>query len=220
MIDALLGLIAPHYCISCTKLGTVLCDNCKQNITSEPLQTCIVCRRPLVNNKCNYCTTAYIYFDAYFKRDGIIKQTIDQYKFHGIRPLASVLARLLDTHLPYFPGKTIYVSVPTARSHVRERGFDHLDTVCREFARRRKINYIHLIDRKNNAHQIGAKKKQRIAQTKDLYVCRQQLDESTTYVVIDDVVTTGATLEACAHALYMAGARKIAVVAIAYQPSN
>jgi competence protein ComFC len=220
MIDSLLGFIAPHYCISCAKLGTVLCDSCRYDIVPEQLLICPTCQRVLVGTTCTFCPVTYSYFGAFFKREGVIKQLIDQYKFSGVRPLAKVAAELLDDSVPYFPGKVVYINIPTSRNHVRERGFDHMDAICRYFSQIRKADYLNLLERTSNVHQVGTRKSQRKSQVKNLYICRKQLDESITYVLIDDVVTTGATLQASSQALYDAGARKIAVITLAYQPSN
>lgn len=220
MIDTLLGFIAPHYCISCAKIGTNLCDHCNENIISEPLIICTFCRYSLVNNTCSRCKVPYLYFGSFFKREGAVKQLLDQYKFVSVRPAVKVIALLFNEQLPYFPGDVVYVNIPTSRSHIRQRGFDHLDGICQELSRLRDVPYVHLLERKTNVRQVGVNKKQRLDQVVDLYKCRKQLDELTTYVLIDDVVTTGATLRAASQALYDAGARKIAAVSFAYQPSN
>lgn len=219
MIDRLFEYIAPHYCILCHKIGTVLCLECKNNIAQQALVYCPSCHTDLINNLCPRCPTPVNYFGAFYQRDDTMKLIIDHYKFYKVRPLSRILAELLHDRLPYFPGEVIYVNIPTARKHVRERGFDHLDLILQNFSQLRGVNYRPILERKGNLRQVGAKKLARKSQAEESFFCNEELGAETTYVIVDDIVTTGATLEAAARALHKAGARKVAVTAIAYQPS-
>lgn len=216
MIERLISLLAPHYCSHCLKSGAVFCEHCMNNIEFSPLSYCVKCGHVLNNQDCSKCDLPYSYIDSYIEREGPIKQLIEDFKFNGARSGVKPLVKILDSHMPYFPGETIITYVPTARAHVRQRGYDHTKLMAKSLAKNRKIKVQGLLSRKRTAKQVGADRKTRLQQAKDLYFATNKLDVETTYVLIDDVITTGATIRYASQALWDAGARKIAVITVAH----
>ena len=219
MFDSLLQIIAPHYCYQCRKVGRPLCANCKYDIICEPFAGCIVCGKPTLNGSlCTTCRKWYSKAWCVGERSDTLQNLIDSYKFQSVRAIGSVLASLLDDVVPELPSSTIVVPIPTVRSHVRQRGYDHAALIARGFARRRGLRVEHLLRRTTTTTQRGASRNQRLAQARQAFGRVSCLSANNPYLLVDDVMTTGATLHYAAKTLYKAGARDIWVAVVARQP--
>lgn len=104
----------------------------------------------------------------------------------------------------------IVTYVPTAPAHVRQRGFDQAELIARSVARTLALPCYPLLARQTNTKQIGSSKLTRTTQLAQAFrPVRRHLMYDARILLVDDVVTTGATLEAAAQALIAAGARKV-----------
>jgi ComF family protein len=219
MIDALLSQIAPHLCCSCGKIGALLCENCKYNIIDEAIGDCIACGRSADERGiCKDCRAPYQRAWCVGERSGALKKLIDVYKFEYARAAYSPLSELLLDRVSQLPADTIVVPIPTVMAHIRERGYDHTLLIARMFAKKRRLSMRRVLSRVTSTRQRGASRDDRIAQAKAAFIVRQQLDPSVSYLIIDDIVTTGATVHYAAEALRAAGARDVWIAAIARQP--
>mgnify|MGYP000897760768 CR=1 FL=1 len=218
MINKLLQIIAPHHCYGCRKTGTLLCDNCKYDIVEESFDACIVCLSPTPIGICAGCRTSYVRAWFVGERTEVLRQLIDALKFKRVRSSAEALAGLVDLRLPVLPSNTVIVPVPTLARHVRQRGYDHCFLIARHLAKRRGVPLARLVKRQTSTVQRGMTKKHRMIQAGESFVCSGPIDPDATYLVLDDVVTTNATVRYVAESLAQAGARNIWVVAVARQP--
>lgn len=152
------------------------------------------------------------------ERSEVLRRLVDQVKFNrataGIRDLAD----MLDKVLPVLPPETTVVPVPTLPSHARIRGHAHVERTAKELARRRGCQHAAVLRRRTKTTQRGASKTKRREQAKRAFAVTHRLDPNRTWVILDDVVTTGATLQYAAKELRSAGATRVVVAAIARQP--
>ena len=220
MIDHLLKNIAPHPCYGCAKLGQILCDNCKYDIVSEPFLACVACGKGIRGRHgvCGSCNVSYEQAWCVSSRKDSVQLLIDDFKFNNARASYIPLADLLHMHLPILPENTHVVPIPTVRSHVRQRGYDHSVLVAKRFAKLRKLPLNTSLERITTTMQRGAKAKQRKDQAKQAFACYRQLDADAVYLIIDDVVTTGATMQYAAETLIKAGASKVWIATVSRQP--
>ena len=218
MINKVLQIIAPHHCYGCQKTGSPLCDNCKYDIVDEPFDGCIVCARPANDGICANCRTAYEKAWCVGDRSGTLERLIDAYKFERVKDAGASLAGLIDSCLPVMPASTAIVPVPTLRSHVRQRGYDHTLQIARELARLRGLTVTRPLVRRGRSVQRDRNRKERFEQAAAAFSCDTPLDPTVPYLLIDDVVTTNATVRHCAVALKAAGAERVWVAAVARQP--
>lgn len=212
-----IDLFAPHYCCSCGAIGSLLCEYCKYDIISEPYEACILCHklaRPS-ENTCGSCTHSFTKaWCAGDRREGL-KELINRYKFERTRAAHQPLAVLLHETLPALPADLAVVPVPTIAPHIRGRGYDQTALLAKRLARLRQLPYKPLLRRATTSVQRGATRVQRIEQAKRAFVsapCNGR------YLLVDDIVTTGATLQFAAQALLDAGAKEIWVSVLASQP--
>lgn len=218
MLDYLLSILAPHHCYSCQKAGGVLCQSCKYNIASEAAEGCVVCGKAAASGVCRGCRTTYSKAWCAGSRSGELEQLINDYKFERVKAAHVALADLLDAVLPLLPSNVVVVPVPTIPTHIRQRGYDHAALVARRLAKLRKLPYQPVVRRQANTKQRGASRKDRFQQAKVSFGCKGSLPANKVYLLIDDVITTGATMQYAAKALHDAGASDVWVAAIARQP--
>lgn len=124
----------------------------------------------------------------------------------GSRGQIPGLARLICDDLPI---NSTIVSVPTSTHKVRERGFDSIDLLCRQIVRlRRDVTYFPVLRlHRPVLDQVGLSAAKRQANLKGAVISKMPISGS--FVVIDDVVTTGSTVQECARALKFAGAEEV-----------
>lgn len=217
MIDELLQVVAPHYCYGCGQIGGSLCVNCKYDIIDEGFERCIVCASPSPVGICSSCRTSYDKAWCVGERTDALRRSIDALKFERARAVHKSLAELLDERLPVLPAETIVVAVPTIASHIRKRGYDHTKLIARYFARKRNLRHVDALQRTSNTKQLGASRKQRFLQAEAAFSCPASLDSNQPYLLIDDIVTTNATVRYAARELKVAGAKDVWVAVLARQ---
>jgi ComF family protein len=219
MIDRMLAVVAPHLCSGCGKTGTLLCDDCKYNITSHPFQGCLLCGVPSESGICPHHKTAYTQTWIVGFRQGTLQRLIGGFKFQNMKSAARNLAQLLNERFPSLPAETIIIPIPTSPAHTRERGYDHTLLIAQHFAYMRKLPLNNrLLGRHNTKTQHAANRVNRIEQATSAFQLNGMIDPQATYLLIDDVVTTGSTIQGAARLLSEAGAKKIWVGALARQP--
>ncbi len=221
MLDKVLSFIAPHHCCGCDKIGSLLCDNCKNNINYEQKTVCIVCGRPTVGNCiCRHCPAYYDRIWVVGERTGVLRRVIGLYKFERAKDAYRLIGDLLLGVLPVLPVGTVIVPIPTVSKHIRERGYDHMWLIANYVAKAQGLRCDKLLHRKTNTKQRQASAQMRRDQAKNAFEVRVKLDPSVPYLIIDDVVTTGATIEFAAKRLRKAGARQVWVAVVARQVGN
>ena len=212
----LLDLVAPHSCRGCGAIGEAFCDRCKKDIFKHHFNICPNCKYKKSTPKCSKCKTlpsTFIVADY----DGIMGKLIHEFKYNSVRELGYELADLLDKTLPTLPKYTIIVPFPTATHHIRERGLDHTLLISKHLAKLRHLEIQKILVRENNTTQVGSDRKTRLNQAKSAIEINPKiiLDSSKTYLLLDDVWTTGASMKSAIKKLQQAGAKNIIVALLA-----
>jgi predicted amidophosphoribosyltransferase len=116
------------------------------------------------------------------------------------------------------PEQTVVVPIPTVPSHIRERGYDHALLLAKIFAKSRGLKMRRLLYRKTSTRQREASRETRMIQAQQAFELRGRLELDRPHLIIDDVITTGATVEFAAKILKDAGVHEVWVAAVARQP--
>lgn len=204
---SLLDLIAPHSCLSCGHLGTVLCDRCKKHILAHHTHICPNCKEPLLSAKCPNCSELPPIY-AIGPRHELLDHLIHTYKYESTRALAPILAELLNSVLPPdLPTNTLVVPLPTSTKHIRERGLDHTLLLAKHLARLRGWRVARPLIRTKNTVQVGSDRTTRLKQADNAYAPAKRfvIDPTATYLLLDDVWTTGASILAATKKLQLLG---------------
>ena len=218
-IEELFNIIAPHLCISCQKEGDLICYDCRMLMASPPprcyvcgrwsdgFRTCPSCRRRTSIHSL-WTTATY---------EGAAKELVHRLKFERARaaavPMADMLAAVLqeiDT------GTMVLVPLPTATSRVRERGYDQATLIARELSRRLAIPLVPCLARQGQQRQVGSRRSERKTQMAEAFrVVGHRGFLNKHVLLVDDVLTTGATCEAAARLLRHAGAKRVSAAVFA-----
>jgi ComF family protein len=220
MLDKALSIIAPHHCYSCGVSGALLCVDCKNNIKDDVFFNCMSCGVGgfIKNGVCSSCKNIISRAWVVGVRDGELKELINDYKFSNLYAAHETLADVLAELLPHLPESVVLVPIPTIRRHIRQRGYDHIDLLVRRVSSLTGAEVSKSLVRANNAVQLGAGKRQREAQAKIAFKPGGELNTDKIYLLVDDVVTTGATMRNAAKVLREAGATEVWAAAIVRQP--
>jgi ComF family protein len=163
---------------------------------------------------------------AYGSYEGGLRELIHLLKFGGARPAAAVLGRMLAEALatlePELPESVVVIPVPLHRSKLRQRGFNQAELIMRAAL---KINprrdYLNLcagalVRKRETTSQIGLTRHQRRENLRGAFGIAQAADvKGKEVLLVDDVLTTGATVSECARILLRAGASKVWVATVA-----
>lgn len=215
---SLYDLIAPHSCLGCNHIGTILCNRCKKYIIARHRNICPSCKHSKINATCPNCDDLPpIYVGG--ERSGLLDDLIHDLKYNSNRSIARELADILHHILPLdLPENTQLVPLPTSTRHIRERGLDHTLLVAKHLARLRGWRVTKPLERAKNTVQVGSDKSTRLTQADAAYEISSTFkpDPTATYLLLDDVWTTGATMRAAAKKLQNTGARDVRICLVSY----
>jgi ComF family protein len=125
------------------------------------------------------------------------------------------MAGLLKRRL-LFDTDMMLVHVPTAAVRVRQRGYDQAELLTRELSRLTGLPQRYLLARSGSSRQVGASRAERVLHLSDAFrVRRPELVAGKRILLVDDVLTTGATIEAAARTLKKAGAARVDAIVFA-----
>ncbi|MGF7229103.1 MAG: ComF family protein [Candidatus Saccharibacteria bacterium] len=146
---------------------------------------------------------------------GGAKQLVGQLKFNRAVDAARTIAIMCDARIP-LPGDAIVTYVPTANSRVRLRGYDQAQRIARHLAHQNSLPLLTTLARTSEARQVGASGAQRRSQLASAFrPVRPYAIKDRHVILVDDVITTGSSLEACAQVLIAAGALDVRAVVFA-----
>lgn len=218
-----IGLIAPHRCLICRDEGKILCDGCTVS-SIKPLPSrcyrchgvtkqssvCISCRNSV---KINHVWVAAEYEDT-------VKKLLYKLKFDRAKSGSIAIAEIISDSLPNLPKDVIISHIPTANNRVRVRGYDQAELIARELSRIKGWKRQSLLVRTGKSRQVGAGRKERFAHLEQALKIRKSANIIGKHILlVDDVTTTGATIESAAKILKNSGAKTIDIAVFA-QPSK
>ena len=210
-IIGLLDLLAPHSCRGCGQLGSALCNRCKKNILKSQHNICPNCK---AKNPTGNCPDCPLLPPTYIggERSGLLGELVHDYKYHSIRALAGPLAEIMYHSLPNDLQQAYIIPLPTINRHVRERGFDHTLLIAKHLSKLTGYRVLPILNRSKSTVQVGTDRTTRLSQVKDAYILdSNKLDPGATYILFDDVWTTGASMGECVKKLRQAGAKNIII---------
>ncbi len=212
-----LSLLFPQWCIGCGKDGGFICDSCRSLLPRVMPPLCPRCGRPQPSGiLCSSCVSWQAEIDGIrspFRFDGVIRQVIHQLKYRNIRALAAPLAQMLNDYLTTNPMPVeALVPVPLHRKRLRERGYNQSSLLAKELG---KLTNLPVVDdclirqRPTQPQARTSNVDERQSNVVDAFACCNQRLRDKQVLLIDDVSTSGATLNACAVALKAAGANLV-----------
>jgi len=222
VLGALLDLVLPPRCGGCGRLGGGLyCEGCRAATRrlEEPL--CRRCGAELEHVRAGCGCRGRIRHLARIRSaaayEGPLEKALHRFKYEGRRPLARPLALLLAELLAIDGVAAEVVAwVPLHRVRRRARGYNQAELLGRELARLCSLRPLPGLARvRDTPPQVGLDRLRRLSNVRGAFAWQGQDLGRSSVLLIDDVTTTGATLDACAAALKAAGSGAVTGLTIA-----
>lgn len=222
-----LNLLLPERCILCGKIITdkinfdPLCSACEAMLIPINENVCSNCGFPLISetNKCLRCRNIefnYLSNRSLYKYSGFIKEVIYQYKFNNQKRLSLFFAFLLSEALVENYPDSIIVPVPGRRIVRKNKGWEHIDLIGQILKHKYKLQIQKLLVRKGRKAQKTLSREKRAENLRKSISIRKTIKTiPNSIVLLDDVFTTGTTINECAGILKAAGVREIYSLTIA-----
>ncbi len=205
LADNLLSLLFPDQCAGCQRLGSLFCSACQALLRPYPPDS-----RPFPF--IDAASVAFVFA-------GPLRDAIHRLKYERVRRIAGPLGALLATHLRAqpFPAAAL-IPVPLHPKRQAERGFNQSEELARHLSRAQRLplltdSLVRVRDTAKQSQQANARARQE--NVRDSFVWQAATAPPARILLVDDVLTTGATLSACAQALKAAGAQQIYAIALA-----
>jgi ComF family protein len=239
MLKALLDLIYPPRCLVCEdflqEAGAApdfpdgICGACSQGFVRNDGPKCSICGRPFPagtrpDHWCEGCLRKpplYESLGAPYAYEGTVATAILRFKYGGVSRAASVLGPLLADFafgwLKDAPDPVV-MPVPLHLKRLRQRGYNQSLLLAGYVAARlsAELDYLSLKRPKHTPSQAGLNREERRKNMKGAFVLeRPQAVEGRTVLLVDDVATTGETLNECARTLKKAGCRRVLCLVLA-----
>lgn len=209
--------VYPPRCASCGKWGDRWCSSCqgKVNILSTE-ELCPLCGIPQTGLElCAECSTYQPVFTAlrsWGNYEGTLRTVIHRLKYHSDIGLSENLAKPLTGLLNDLHWQVdLVTAVPLSSKRRRERGYNQAALLARWVSLSVDLPFqLNALQRlRDTTSQVGLHAHQRRQNVAGAFQARSTLANGKSVLIIDDVTTTGATMQACAHALKSAGACQV-----------
>lgn len=221
IVEPLLDLVFPPSCVACNREGAFVCTDCEANLPRLEPPYCRKCSDPGPRSLCEWCRSTNQPFDgitAPYRWSGAVPQMVYALKYRGVRASAPRLAELMASHLSARSiSSDIIVPVPLHRRRERERGYNQSELLAKGIANQTGIPIATdvLTRTRNTRPQVTMQNPdERRENITGAFECVGDV-AGKHVLLIDDVVTTGATIAACSTPLRAAGAMSILALSLA-----
>ena len=217
---ALAAALFPARCAACGRTGAAICQRCLGQATLLPHPQCRQCTRSLTyGDQCARCRAEGRRVDRLFVPYAYtppIRQAVQRFKYNNKRYLAGDLAELAMAALPADLQIDCVVPIPLSVSRERERGYSQSRLLAIEVARRieRPLECDLLIRIRDTPPQTSLPRAQRLTNVRGAFRATRKLSGAR-ILLVDDVSTTGATIEASTRALRRRGAAWVGALVVA-----
>jgi len=234
IVDAVLDFIYPRniYCLLCEKPIKTddeysLCDECRGKIEWIKKPICDVCGKPLDENYDNESCVDCLNNSHMFTKglssivyNGNIKRVVHNFKYHNKRYIGYHMAEIITDTLRQ--NKIDYIDyivpVPMHKNKKRQRGFNQSSIIAKYIARNMDLNFNdkNLIKIRDTSEQNKLNKKERFENLKGAFHLNStDLFREKEILLVDDIYTTGNTVDACCEALNKANPKAIYIASFA-----
>lgn len=221
-----LDIFIPPCCVVCNKVETWLCDSCAQEIPLFDAPICPRCGRPeAAGQLCRVCQRTPLRVNpirSAFLFEDHIRDIIHALKYRGAREIPFTLGkRMAEAWHFHALHSAVIIPVPLHPDREIKRGYNQAAIIARALSREVQIPVVEhaLVRVRNTASQTKLNRQERHKNVSGAFACTDTtmlIDKRVT--LVDDVATTGATLEACAAVLLASGVESVNAFTLARAP--
>jgi len=225
LISQFFNIVYPSRCPICGNISDVftyspICGSCWSKVQRYTGPSCRVCAIPFASEHARVCgqclkkSPPFSRVITYGLYEDVIREAINQFKFYGLRRLSKPLgALLLGFDLPPVDG---VVPVPLTIGRLRERGFNQSLLIARIIAKEIRVPLLMdvLVKKKETPPQIGLTARERLLNLRNAFAVKGSV-KGMRLLLVDDVMTTGATVTECSKQLIKSGAEEVIVLTLA-----
>ncbi len=228
----LLNLFFPVNCASCGGYVNLtseygICRECVSEIAPVYSCGCRFCGSPVDSKTefCRICAANQSYIDDFytaFYYEGTVRNIIKKYKYGNARYveklLVDYLVNLFNKYIQEREKNRIVVPVSLHRRKLKERGFNQSEALAARLSKALRLKTVPraIIRTRNTEPQYTKNRQERFSNVKNAFSASRKLCAGKDIVLLDDVSTTGATIQQAAAALRSAGAKRITAVTVAH----
>jgi len=219
----ILDIFYPPFCCACGRIGYEICPDCTAKIVStSDFILCRICGDQIsqrgVCSECQIKKPAFSQLRSYGIYTGVLKEAIHKLKFgRGMGIMTNLLDPILNFIRAWRIHPDLVVPVPLSVPRFRERGYNQSDLIAKPIADSLNIRYsTSCIRRIRDTHtQVGLNAEKRKKNIANAFVADIEICGGKVILLVDDIATTGATLNECAVALNKAGAAEVFCFSVA-----
>jgi ComF family protein len=211
VFDRALDLVFPPRCVSCDAFGDFICPRCQADMVPADGSRCLTCWMPLnPPHSCRRCRTHRLALSGVrsaFVYDAAARDAVLAFKFRGLSAIAPAMARSMAAcFADWNPPVNALVPVPLAGHRRRLRGYNQSELLAKELSRLTGIPLARrgLARRRSTPPQARLTGEDRRRNVAGAFATGRSIRDGAV-LLIDDVITTGATLDACARVLLIEG---------------
>ncbi|MBU1164252.1 ComF family protein, partial [Patescibacteria group bacterium] len=216
----------PINCVGCKTEGVWLCQSCINKINTSKNQICPVCKKisgsGKIHKSCLPSSSLDGIIAASLYKEPIIKTAIHNYKYQGAKDISQVLSWLIVDYLNNIKTKPLgkidlVIPVPLHKKKFLQRGFNQTAEIAQQVCNYFDWQYgDYLLRNKYTKTQTKQNAKERQLNVNEVFQLKDNINvKGKNIVLIDDVITTGSTLQECANTLKKAGAVNVWGLAVA-----
>ncbi len=205
-MSRVLDALYPKYCCVCNRYGQYLCDTCKKRFKRN-LPECYICRRLspqyITHAQCRSSNTLNSVFVGW-EYNALSSKILKLFKYRNVRDISDEISKLLiecilnSCYNPLLKN-TLLIPVPISYGRITQRGFNQTELIAQNISKTFNIDLsTSIIASKNSKqHQAERSKEARLANTSNPFYIREYEDigKYNSITLVDDVITTGKTLE-------------------------
>ncbi len=227
-----LDFLFPQQCCGCGQVGLLLCESCRGSLQRVP-PSCFVCKRLVparervpAGRTCKMCrpsSSVYAFFSPLAYQDKPMKNMIHALKYGRAQELAEIFADMLARDAAKFgvsfPADALLIPIPLDPIREQRRGFNQAELIAKQLGARWELEVASgaLAHQKKKTAQALLDARGRWNEIYGTFAVREPARiQGSTVCVIDDVKTTGATIEEASRVLKAAGAKRILAISVAH----
>lgn len=206
----------PPVCCNCGKIGFLLCNDCFVNIERQNKESCPICGEP--NSKGTVCLRCkqhlpnYSMMRSFGYYSGPLRAAVVSLKYQRNLGLGEFFSIPLSQIVIHQNWKIdIVTAIPLNKRRNRERGYNQAEILAKPLAHHLNLPFSNrlVLRKKQTVSQVGLGLKERLVNMQDAFEANQRNVSGKTVLIVDDVATTGATMDACSKALKAVGCKEV-----------